>query len=92
LTVSVELPPADTDAGLNDALAPLGTPETLKVTVCAAPEVTAVEIVLVPEPDWAMLKLLGLAEIEKSFAAETTVNDTVVVCVTEVPVPVTVTG
>jgi len=88
--LGVELAPEETDAGLNDALAPLGTPAMLKVTVCAAPEVTAVEMVLVPEPFWAMLKVFGLAEIEKSFTAETTVNDTDVVCVAEAPVPVTV--
>lgn len=90
LTVSVELAPEVTDAGLNDAVAPLGTPAMLKVTVCAAPEVTAVDMALVPEPLWAMLKVFGLAEIEKSFTAETTVNDTEVVCVAEAPVPVTV--
>jgi len=66
-TVSVELPPAVTDAG-SDAVAPLGTPERARATVCALPEVTAVEIELAPEaPPCRRLKLAGLAEIEKLF-------------------------
>jgi hypothetical protein len=87
-TVSVELPPAFTEAGLNEADAPLGTPETLRLTVCAFPDVTAVEIVLVPDPPCAILKLVGFAEIEKSFRI--TVSETVVECVADAPVPVTV--
>jgi hypothetical protein len=63
------LPPAVTDGGLSDALAPLGAPETEKLTVSALPEVTAVEIVLVPEAPCARVKVVGLAEIEKSFVA-----------------------
>ena len=77
--MSVELPPALTEVGLKVAVAPLGTPEILKVTVCVPPEVTAVEIVLVPDecfPDRA--KLVGFAEIEKSFVTEVIVSDTVV--------------
>jgi hypothetical protein len=69
-TVSVEAPPAMTDVRLSDAVAPLGAPETERLTVCALPEVTAVEIVLVPEAPCRMLKLVGLAEIEKLFGAE----------------------
>ncbi len=46
--VRVELPPAVTLVGLSDALAPAGRPDTLKVTVEAEPETTAVEMVLVP--------------------------------------------
>src|SRR5258708_19077718 len=38
-TLSVELPPAVTDVGLSDALAPLGRPVTERLTVCAFPEV-----------------------------------------------------
>src|SRR5260370_69422 len=62
----------------------------LKLTGCEFPEVTAVEIVLVPDPPGAMLKLVGMAEIEKSFA-DVTMNVTEVECVAEAPVPVTVT-
>ena len=66
--VSVELAPAVTDVGLNVALAPAGTPEIDKLTVCAPPVVTAVEIVLAPELPWSRLNAPGEAEIEKSFA------------------------
>src|SRR5258708_6642241 len=66
-TLSVELPPAVTDVGLSDAVAPLGTPVTERLTVCPLPDVTAVEIVLVPEAPCKRLKLVGLAAIEKSF-------------------------
>ena len=67
LTVSVELPPAVTEVGLRLADAPAGVPDTVRATVSALPEVTAVEIVLVPEPPGARLKLEGFAEIEKSL-------------------------
>ncbi len=72
-TVSVELPPAVTDVG-SDAVAPLGTPERERLTVCALPEVTAVEIELVPEAPCWRLKVVGLAEIEKSFTVALTVT------------------
>jgi hypothetical protein len=59
--VSVELPPAVTDDGLSDAVAPDGAPETERLTDPALPEVTAVDIELVPEfPCW-MVTLVGLA-------------------------------
>jgi hypothetical protein len=48
LTVNVEEPPAVTDAGFSEALAPVGAPATDKFTVCADPLVTAVEIVELP--------------------------------------------
>jgi hypothetical protein len=61
------------------------------VTLCAEPLVTAVEIVEEPPAPWAMLRLDGDAEIEKSFGGGTvTVRATSVVCVALVPVPVTV--
>lgn len=44
-TVSVELLPAVTDAGLKVAVAPVGRPEALRLTDCALPEVTAVATV-----------------------------------------------
>jgi len=49
---------------------------------------TAVPIVEAPLPPCWMLRLVGLALIEKSDAV--TVRPTVVVCVALVPVPVTV--
>lgn len=67
LTVSVELPPAVTEVGLRLADAPAGVPDTVRATVSALPEVTAVEIVLVPEFPGARLKLVGFVEIEKSL-------------------------
>jgi hypothetical protein len=73
-TVRVELLPAVTDVGLSEALAPLGAPETVRATVPALPEVTAVEIVLVPEVPCTILKLVGLAEMEKSFGGLVTVT------------------
>lgn len=66
--VSVELPPAETDVGLNVAVAPAGTPAIDKLTVCATPVVIAVEIVLVPEVPCRRLNVPGEAEMEKSFA------------------------
>src|ERR1700756_5558522 len=48
LTVSVELPPEVIDAGLKPAVAPDGTPDTPRLTVCGDPEVVAVLIVAVP--------------------------------------------
>jgi hypothetical protein len=67
LMVSVLELPAVTEAGLNDAVAPLGRPEALRFTVCALPEVTAVLMVLVPVPPCAILRLLGAALMEKSL-------------------------
>src|SRR5436189_144794 len=56
--------------GLNEAVAPAGTPLALSVTVCAAPLVTAVEIVDVALPPWTADTLLGFAAIEKSDAPQ----------------------
>jgi hypothetical protein len=91
LTVIVEEPPAVTDAGLKLTVVPVGWPLALRLTVCAAPLVTAVEIVELPLPPCGALRLFGLAPIEKSEeAAATTVRTTVVECVALGPVPVTV--
>ena len=91
LTVIVEDAPAVTEAGLKPTVVPAGWPLALRLTDCAEPLVTAVEIVEVPLAPWAMLRLLGLAAIEKFEAgAAVTVNAIVVVCVALVPVPVTV--
>jgi hypothetical protein len=91
-TVSVEEPPAVTDVGLSEAVAPEGAPVTERATVCAEPEVTAVLMVEVPDAFAASDRLDGVADIEKSFVTvPVTVSVTVVVCVALVPVPVTVT-
>jgi hypothetical protein len=92
LTVSVELPPAVTEDGLNEALAPAGRPLIDSATVCAEPAVTAVEIVDVPLVFCASDRLFGEAEIEKSFVtAGLIVKVMLVVWVALVPVPVTTT-
>jgi hypothetical protein len=65
--VIVDEPPLVTDDGEKVAVAPLGRPLALSVTVCAEPEVVAVETVaLVPEPAVTVADD-GLTEIEKSF-------------------------
>jgi hypothetical protein len=66
--VIVELPPAATEAGLKDAVAPEGSPLAEKLTVSAVPRVSVVEMVEVPDwPCW-MESAFGLAEMEKSLA------------------------
>src|SRR5437764_499262 len=67
---SVALLPAVTDPGLSEALAPLGTPETARLTVPAVPLVTAVEVLIEPLVPCTRLKLVGMAEIEKSLPAD----------------------
>ena len=91
LKVSVELPPAVMVGGLNEAVAPAGTPPALSVTVSAEPLVTAVEIVDVALPLCTAETLLGFALIEKSLGAAVTVSVTAVLWVALGAVPVTVT-
>ena len=65
--VRVDEPPEFTELGENDALAPVGSPETLRATLSAEPAVTAVltaTVVLVP---WLTEPEVGLAAIEKSL-------------------------
>ena len=90
VTDSVEPAPAITDDGLNDAVAPVGRPLALKATLWAEPLTTVVEIADVALAPWPRENVDGLAEIEKSSAA-VTARDSEVVCVAEVPAPVTVT-
>ena len=75
------------------AVTPLGRPEAAKVTLPVNPLVGLTVIVLVPLDPWAMLKVLGEAEIVK-LGCGVTVRLMVVVCVNalEVPVMVTVAG
>ena len=49
LIVSVELCPELIEDGVNEADAPLGKPDALRITLCAAPLVTAVVMVLVAD-------------------------------------------
>jgi hypothetical protein len=91
LTVIVDELPAVTEAGLKLTVVPAGAPLELNATVCADPLVTAVPIVDVPFAPWTMVRLLGLADIEKSGGGgAVTVRLTVVECVALAPVPVTV--
>ena len=88
-----ELPPVVTDAGLKLTDTPAGCPLALRFTVCVEPVTTAVLIVAVALPPCAIVRLLGLAPIEKSEGgAGFTVRLTVVVCVAVDPVPVIVIG
>ena len=70
LIVAVDEAPAVTEAGLNAALAPAGRPLAEKVTVCAAPPVTAVETVVEAEPPAVTLPEVGEAATEKSLPVE----------------------
>jgi hypothetical protein len=92
LTVTVELAPALTELGLNDTVVPDGCPVALSDTVCAEPLVTAVEIVDVPLPPCATLRLLGLAAIEKSDEVlepqPLSLNDPMRVCQLKLPLEV----
>ena len=66
--VIVDEPPEVTDAGLNEALAPLGKPLAERLTVWALPDVVAVLTVAVTEPPAAVDPEPGETEIEKSLA------------------------
>ena len=68
LSVSVELWPAVTDAGLKEPVTPDGRPLTESETVCALPLVTAVLTVNEVLLPWATVALEGVTETEKSFA------------------------
>ncbi|MFB7445825.1 hypothetical protein ACFC01_47515 [Streptomyces mirabilis] len=88
-TVSVEEPPAVTEVGLKVVVAPLGSPEADRFTVCAAPEVTAVETVVVADEPAFTLDEAGLTAVEKSLVAEEPqlgrVNEASLVCQLKLP-------
>ena len=91
VTVTVAEPPAVTEVGLTAAVGPDGDTLVVRLTVPAEPLVTAVLIVEVPLLPWAMLRLVGLALIEKLFVAgAVTLIVTVVLCTAVPSVPVTV--
>jgi hypothetical protein len=93
VNVTVELPPAATEAGTNPALAPAGRPEADNAIASALPETTAVLTAVEPEPPAVIETVEGVVPIEKSLSAGTvTVSVTVVVWVAEGAVPVTVIG
>ncbi len=62
----VDEPPEATDAGLKLTVVPAGTPLAPRLTDCEPPVVTAVLIVAVALPACPIVRLAGLAEIEKS--------------------------
>jgi hypothetical protein len=90
LSVSVEVPPAVTAEGSNEAVAPVGIPLAESVTLSAEPLVTAVEMVEVALPPWTAETLVGLAPIEKSLGGAVTVSVMVASWVALGAVPVTV--
>jgi hypothetical protein len=87
-TFNVALPPALTDAGVTETLAPLGAPATARLTVPALPT-SDVGRALDPVVPCTRLRLLGLAVIAKSGFA-VTVSVTVAEWVAAPSVPVTV--
>ena len=94
LKVKVEEPPAVTEAGAKPVVTPDGAPVVERATDSATPETTLVEtfaeLLLPAETE----TVGGVAAIEKSFGggAADTVNETDVLCVAEIAVPVTVIG
>jgi hypothetical protein len=89
-SVSIDVSPALTLAGMNAAVAPAGRPVAVSAMVSTAPAVDIVDTAVVSEWAWTIVTVVGDALIEKSGRAITT-NDTVVVCVADGAVPVTVT-
>ena len=64
--VRVELPDPDTDAGLNDPVAPVGRPVTPKFTLPVNPAIAEMVAVKVVVPPTVTDCELGAAAIEKS--------------------------
>ena len=86
--------PAVTEVGESDTAGPEGETEAVKLTVPAEPLVTAVLMIEVPLLPCEIVRLVGLALIEKSFPPPpdvVTVTATVVLCCALPSVPVTVT-
>jgi hypothetical protein len=79
-------------AGLNDAVTPLGRPDTDKLTLPLNPFCGLTVTVLVPLAPWVIARLLGVADSVK-FGGAVTVRKTLVVCdkLPDTPVMVTVT-
>src|SRR5260370_1210195 len=91
LSVSVELLPAATLAGLKDAVTPEGKPEALSAMVPGLPLTIAVPIFEVPELPCCTLTEAGLALMEKSLVVVVplTVSAMVEPCVAGPSGPVT---
>jgi len=84
-------PGAGIGLGLKDTVTPLGWPEADSVIAASNPPETVVVIVDVPLEPGATETEPGVGEMLKP-GPEVTVKVTVVVCVTESPIPVTVIG
>jgi len=94
VSLSVELPPDVTDAGVKLALTPEGRPEIDRLTVCAEPDNVEVITVVEIERPSATVPDDGLAAREKvpGTTGAVTVSEKVAVWVPDVAVPVTVTA
>ena len=89
-TVNVVEPDVVLDAGLKLAVAPVGRPVTLKLTVPEKPDFVvrlAENVVLFP---WAIVREAGVSVSEKVEAGEFTTSVEVAVCVSVPLAPVTV--
>ena len=89
--VSVEVPPAVTTVGLSAVPSPLGDDVALRLIASAVPVTSVVLIVLMGLSPWTAVRLLGVAEIEKSDGAAVTFTVTGTLCVFDVATPMTVT-
>jgi len=92
-TVNVELLPVVTEVGASEAVtpAPDGLTLALRLTVPAMPLVSAVLIELMAALPCRIVRLAGLALMEKSLGPGGTVTVTKVLWVAEASVAVTVT-
>ena len=66
VTVIVDVPEPDTDAGLNDALAPAGSPLTLRATLPVNPFTPVTIAVYGVLPPWVTASDDGVTATEKS--------------------------
>ena len=88
MKVKIALPPAVTVVGLRLAVVPDGASEMDRRTLCALPEVTAVETVPVAEAPVLTDSVDGETESEKSLAvAAITVTETLALWLFEEPAP-----
>jgi hypothetical protein len=89
VSVSTTLSPV---GGLTLGVTPLGNPLTLKDTGAVNPPVRVIVIVVIPLPPGFIIRLVGLAEIEKSgVSGALTVRLMGILCVKPPPAPVIVT-
>ena len=84
--VSVRVPVALTEAGLNAAVTPDGCPEALRLTVPVKPLMPVTVTVVLPEPPGARVTVAGLTDSEKSVTVK--VSDAVRTRLPQVPVMV----